>query len=662
MAEFDPRQYGAVPEEGSPGATATAAFDPTQYGAVPYEEPVPEKTVGQRALDDVKLMGETPSKIASSLSPKNMANNLLMNADAVKTGIRRFGAGINQFLLPMVDSVAGSKLAANDKAYQQEADQEFNQRYGDDKIARGIAAGAEIAPYFTPMGAINRGKGVLEFGKYALKNAGVGAGMGAITYDPSYEHSIPGKAATGFAIGGIAAGIPGAAELAGKAYNKLRPANWGDITEAEMRQAVQDHKGLKTGLGDIINSPGWKKFQENIIEPIPLSGVNSNQLKIGKQLTGEAENLLNKIKPKEMPEDFGKAVLDEIKAQKSATGKEKTMLYQNANQLADDLGAKVNPLNYSKQVNEELAKLDDYIITDTQRNELKKLLDSTSNFNKGNLGQALGASPKGESFNKTYLTKGYLNNAYEQALKENDPIKMGMIGRLRDALKSDVGQSVKTSGLKPLEEAFQNAEDFYKTRYSKFKDPDILKFTNRSGDSDTIENYFLQTGKTDKAGKLAKLMDILPEDMNKTLAYRYLSKAYRDPKFGKEDLDPIEMSKLYHSLGERTRNRLIPYKDFKEGMTKLASRLEKNQEAFKAMYNPPTGNRLKAGLGMMAANITKGTAIPLAIPAQKALTSEWLREKTLKSLMKGKKGGLAADIFDDTTLPLIIGGNQAYNK
>lgn len=614
----------------------------------------PERSTGQKLKDYAQQAIQVPIDIG----------------DSVMEGLSRFGAGIGQLVYPGIDKIAGTNLTGKLQQERQRNEKAFNKRFEDKPGYQALALASEVAPTFLGGGAVNAArapawlmnavkgapsavKGLAQVGGIAGKNAGLAAAYAPIGYDPSFEKTgLQGgltKAAEaaplGAALGVAGAGLGSAVPLAKKGLSSLI----GDSTQPELAKTIEALRGTKTGLGDVVNSPALKKFQENVLARVPFSGVEHTQLKTAKQLTGEGEQLISSLNPEGFSGSVGDVIQKSLKQIESGLNKEKRQLYSASDKLAEDSGVKVNGSNYGDSAKEILAEIKGRSFGDISspaKTEIKKLTTNIANSKEG---------IKSGSVKDANLQLSDLREAKNNAYMNGEKYAAGAYGRLHDALRKDLDTSIELSGNSKLKEEYAKAQKHYAEKIAPFEDSDIVKFARKGADPDTLVSHFIKTGPNDRSHLLGKLVDKLPEDQKRLMAHEYMRNAYKEGTNGLE-FQPQKALQLYNKLGPKTREKLFPA-DFRAQMKKYSLRVGKNTSALTAMQNPQTGARL--GDMFSGAAIMNAIYNPARIPgmmlisgaakgANSALNSEWLRKAYLHGLSpigeggRGITGGLSA--------------------
>jgi len=261
---------------------------------------------------------------------------------------------------------------------------------------------------------------------------------------------------------------------------------------------------------------------------------------------------------------------------------------------------------------------------------------------------------QGNNLKLTNIFRGKLNDKANELYMAGKKHESGLVKELKDALDLDINHAFENSGNPEIKELYNKTQREYKENYAPFEDKDIVKFTRQGGDPDLIMSHFIRSGKNDRAVLLHKLNSSLQRkhkldqskntpNLNMTSA-AYFSKALDDAG----SIDPVKFSALYNKLGKNQQKALFGDKKLHEEAKQFASLVAKNKEAFNLMFNPKTGARnaeLISKLGQIATGTTLGLPgiAGLAVGgiagniANKALTSETLRNRLIKAMIQNKE-------------------------
>lgn len=643
-----------------------------------------------------------------------VANNPITNAimgggDAAAKGIRHAASAPSQFVNPFVDAALGTNFTGDVNTANQRMDEEYNRKHPRPGItAKTISNVSEGLPALLMGGGgipSVASKGLARLGNMAL----YGAASSPLIYDESGKMDPLEKTGIGAASGVGAYGLSKLGSigksLSGKIFNKVA----GEISEPEFREVMEANKGLKTGIGNLINAPYISKFQENALTHVPFSGVENAQLKTANKLTEEGNNILNNLLGDEEKKvlsqgeylDVGSNLKKSLKKLEEGLNIEKNELYLDFNKIGKELGVKVNATNYqneAKNILESLKHSRPYgKLKNTDKEEFENFLKDISSGNVGlepskitkgsislthknvplktgyveelnglepidktvrqvssssrkyptpsrSLSDVMsGIYPKkikpiiGELEGANYKIKDLRESAQKEFISSNKFIG-GAYNKLEEALRKDLNMTIDESGSNELRESYSKAQKHYAENIGPFEDKDILKFTRKGADTDTLVNHFIRVGKNDRGNLLGKLVDKLTPQERNTLAYDYFRPAFKDGANGKK-LMPRKMLELYNKLGDKTKDKLFT-PEFRKEMKRYGIRVGSNNRALEVMSNPNNGGKLSSILSAaeVAAALVKPMelALPLAAMSSsanainKGLNSEWIRDMYLK--------------------------------
>lgn len=696
---------------------------------------------------------EQPNQIVEPIPDKStfdkIVDPIIAAGDAAGKGIRHAASAPVQFTNPFVDAALGTNFTGDLNTANQRMDEEYRLKHPNVGITEQTLSNVtEGLPAILFGGASVPGlasKGISGLANLALS----GAASAPLIYDESGKLNPLEKTGIGAAVGGGVYGLGRLGGLAAKGLKKIA----GEISEKELKEVIEANKGLKTGIGGIINSPAIDKLQKNFLSHVPFSGVENTQIKTANKLTEEGHNILNNLLGEEDKKivseggfiNAGETLQKSLNALEESLNKEKRILYKDVDKIAKDSGVKVNATNYQIVANNILKDMKSSRefgkLANTDKDAFEKLLTDistgnvglkSSKINKGstsvilknekfptfsepvvkyknetypvnavdsisgiypssskmissssrkygeegsprmissssrkyprqtrNIEEMLGGvypkkTPISGSVKSANLKISDLNESATQEFIASNKFLGGAFNRLKKALQKDLRMSIKKSGNKQLGDAFSKAQKHYAENIGPFEDKDILKFTRKRADSDTLVSHFLKTGKNDRGNLLGKLVDKVGPEGKNSIAYEYFSPAFKDGLNGKEIM-PRKMVNLYNKLGDRTKEKLFT-PQFRKEMRRYGIRVNSNNSAFDAMANPNNGSKLSSiipAAEIIAALTVTGAAAPLiktsigANLLNKGLNSEWLRNLYLKGYSPLRKanpieGGLSA--------------------
>lgn len=444
------------------------------------------------------------------------------------------------------------------------------------------------------------------------------------------------------ALEGAAAGAGG--ELLGTGIkagiNALRPSVRlrGNLSEEELKRNLEATEGTTTGLGRVLESPTLNRTYENILPHVIGSGAESQMQKTAGQITNKGEGLLEKVRGKLNPGDFGIEIQEALKKASQQATNEKNLGFDKLNKVADEAGLKIGRENFqgkAKDIIEDIKKSPE-LMAEVTPSLLKDL-------------ERYARNPEGNNLKLTNIFRGKLGDKAQDLYEKSNQHEAGILSSLKEAITKDIESAFEANPNKALKSAYAKNQKDYKEKFAPFEDKDIVKFTRQGGDPDLILPHFLRGGKNDRASILTKLTSKL-QDKNTNIpsivSYAHLSKAV--DKEGR--IDPMKLSALYRNLGEKQKKALFPDKDMREEFEKFSHLVGMNKEAFDLMRNPKTGSRNSDLIVKMAQ--VMGGSLTGSIPGflasilgtaltgkagTKLLTSEKVRQSLIEKMLKANQ-------------------------
>lgn len=626
----------------------------------------------------------------------NVDKNVIQPVEATGRFARDFGEGLSQGVLNIPSGIHDTAalvpnlFGANIKNWPR-----FN--YAPQNTASSLG---EIAPFFMG-GALSKAADAIGLAEKASKIPQVANAIqqaskimkeypasSSILKNAAIAGVFSPQGATGFGalLGGGLGAVPA---TLGAGKNFLLKRYGGDLTPEELEKALQVTQGTQTPLGDVIQSPGIKKFYENVVGRMPFSGVGQTLMENARNITDKGNSLLDSLVGNIDPADYSGYLENNLQSSYKQSLKQKNSLYKNVenlsneNEVAKDIPLEntVNTINKFKEAMGNTSILNEHPETRETLSKLGLFLPRTENAPATlssfpeNVQKTLKNIPKedwpdflkainykGEtssqrnvpvSFGEAAQLKGRLNNFIAQlrgSSDSNDRHRIGALIELRKSLTSDLSNAKNMSGMEDVKNAYDKAENFYANDFSRYLDPKIYRFASGTApEGDQLVPSFLKSGGNDRADLLRKLTDVLsPEDV-KLLGYSHLQKAITE-----EGLNPQTLARLMsrRSLGNRQFETLFPEKDVRDKLRDYASLVKKNSESFNQMNNPQTGFRMNdlaalSSLGSLGAaghhfGGPLGAAIwPSAVVGagrllNRAFTSERARNYIVRELQKQK--------------------------
>lgn len=528
-----------------------------------------------------------------------------------------------------------------------------------DKIIRGLV---QYAPTLAMPGAAMGVKGAMGVGSAAasmplrIASAAVpNAAYGATQAEkPEEVGESAGYGALGGAIGPVI----------GKIINSLRPSKLlrGHLSDEELETNRQDTQGTRTGLGDVIESPTLKRTYENILPHVLGSGAEDTMAKNADVITGKGSTLLDNIRGKIPPGDYGEKLRKALEEASKEATLEKSRDYGLLNKAADKAGVLVSRKNFATKAKNILDKI----------NSSKELKSETSPEIVSDL-ERYANNQEGQKLEATNIFRGKIGDKGNEAyMTPGKSFESGTYSQLKDALSKDIKEAFDNSNNKKLKSIYAQTQKNYAEKFAPFEDKDIVKFTRQGGDPDLLLSHFLKGGANDRATLLAKLTQKLkPADRNIPLV-AHLSKAL-DEDGG---LNPLKFSSLYSKLGSKQKLALAPNQSTRDALESYSNLVSKNKEGFNLMYNPKTGARgqgqrvLDAMLkiGQVVGGTAAGGPVGLAASTVGSsalgklgthlLTSPTLRDKLIKAMLENKNWKLPTTLGRTAAISSLAPGKK----
>lgn len=547
------------------------------------------ENVGAGLLEGLKGAVNIPANVASYLSEKNIGRG------ALEDFIKKLKIGETG----LEEAVLGEEQPG-------------------DVLLRGLGS---FAPY-AKLGGITKGLGG------AAKRAGVASAYATGQNENPLEAALLG------ALG------EGATRGAQKVFNKNTYLPNTPLSEEQLQNALNVTKGTKTDIGNVIENPFLKRQFENVLPEIPFSGANKKMQATASGIENKANELLNSLKGDYEGANLGQSIQEALKQSEKEVREIKNKKFNELNQAAENEGVSTSR---NSLVNEAKNKLDEinsdkHLSLLSDKNTIKLLQDIINE-----------KKDKNFSLKNTDILRGKLGDKAHDAYISGNTEMSNIFKSLRDAASKDINDAIDNSGRQNLKDLRDTAFNYYKKEYVPFEDSDIMKFTRKGADTDTLVSSFIKNSRTsDRANLLSKLTQKLPKEDRDLLAYAYFSRAIKD-----NELNPQSLKTLYKSLGTKQKEALLS-KEMINKFSALSDLSQKNSEALNIMFNPKTGQRnsstllgaglpaLGTGIGALATGSVPftllGGAIPtlLARPLTNLLTNERAREAIVNSILKQK--------------------------
>lgn len=433
------------------------------------------------------------------------------------------------------------------------------------------------------MGVNNPSLGDILFqsaGKYLPAAAIPGEGIPYLAAQTLYGASqSPANRLAGAGIGLTSSFLPGLAE---RGINSVVQSN---LSPEQLLQNVESSAGTTTPLGSVLASSPMQRLYENILPHIPLSGTSNLMQKTASQIADKGNDLYDKINENIVGDVTPQMLQTALKSASIEARANKKDIYNNVNNIANGLGLQVGRGNLQNAAQDELFKISQSpeLARETDPSLLKDL-------------RQYAANPIGNTLELSNIFKGKLGDKAQQYYSNGQMYEYGIMNNLKNAAKNDIASAIDNSGSDALKDEYTKAEQNYQQNFLPFEDPNIVKFTRKGGDPDTILPSFLKTNAPygDRAVLLQKLQSKLEEKNPNLLASLYLKNSVNEDG----QVNPLTFAKLYNNLSDNQKSILFSDNSLKKSMDSYSNLVGMNKAAFNTMHNPPTGQRLLDTLGL----------------------------------------------------------------
>lgn len=424
-------------------------------------------------------------------------------------------------------------------------------------------------------------------------------------------------------------GIARTPELVSRGVGKsLSPLS--RLSANELSEAQRVSSGTETNLGRVLENPYLSKTFENVVSEAPFSGGYESMQRTADVLKDRGENFLKEFKGTQEVSDVGGKLQKALVAAEKETRATKNELFGKLNAESDKLGVKTNRENFrtiARQKLDEIAADPDLAAhTDPA---VKKLLNDT----------ASGKKSAEYSLKNTDLLRGKLGEKASDAFTSGNSELGSIYGELKKAVDEDINTAIDRSGNKNLTKLRDDAMDFYRKEWVPFEEPEIVKFTRKGGDPDTLVSSFMKNTRLGERGRLLeKLTEKLKPEERDSLSYAYFSNALT-----KEGVNPLQFRNLFENLGEKRSRALLGDKMTKE-LQDYSKIVSMNVKPLTLMFNPETGAKLSqipgwSTLGGLVGSGHLKSALGLVGGgniARRALTNESVRNALIQKLIESR--------------------------
>lgn len=387
-------------------------------------------------------------------------------------------------------------------------------------------------------------------------------------------------------------------------------------------------QGTKTGLGRILQSPALNKAFENVSSEIPFGGGGNLLSETGELISEKARGLmpaeyynsemLNKValdartgqnkiknemfKPVTNLEKREKFTLDLPKTSKLVNESIQTVLdspyYKNNKKFQSFINKISGVANVSEQLPETRVKIPGVPGVMGPRTITKEGDKKTST-----IVQARTIA------DDLYETGKSMVGRNSTAIDQEAGKKFMEIAK---QIRKEVKEEISAKGSDSLQKADALAMHNYRENYSPFLNKEVHKLLKGDELSETFLMDLIRPSKThDKANRITKINNLLPENEKKRLGEAYLAKAFSP----EGNVDPRSIRTQYNKLGPNQKEALYG-EEVKKALDDFVTLVDLNPEAVNRMFNPKTGARITPATftsGILSAGV--GGFNPLAIAA-----------------------------------------------
>lgn len=459
---------------------------------------------------------------------------------------------------------------------------------------------ASMAPYAFGGEAGLAGRGLL---RTAPQRAGAQA-LHAIG-----QEQDPVKAALAMATSELAARLPQlgykAGQGIGKAYEKLTPSNViskyfsGNLPLEEIMKNVKAAEGTETSLGRILQSPGLTKSYETFTADLPFAGGSKTLPKLSEDIRTKGMSTLDNLSDIQVRGDSNEIAHKILLDAKKGETKIKNEMFEPVNKLAEKEKFYLDLPESTAMAKESIKAIQDtplYKNNTKFQKAINKLFQYTETSEAvpsmilGPTGKPLISKTNRTSIVEARTIADDLYDTGSEYLKSQNAIdkEQGTLFLdLAKSMKKEINQEITTKGSSELQKADSLAMENYKKNFAPFKDKDLYKLLTSGELSETFINDVIKPGKKlDKAKRITKVLNLIPEKDRPLLGQAYLSQAVESDGF----LDPRKLASQWNSLGKRQKKALFS-PEAKNNMEDFVRLVNLNPEAVNYMFIPKTGYR-----------------------------------------------------------------------
>jgi hypothetical protein len=468
--------------------------------------------------------------------------------------------------------------------------------------------------------------------KYAAKlakSAPSGAAFGAVTASP--DESLTQGAVIGSAAN--VAGIPvfdaiGGAIKAITKFNAIKQlADMTTKSILELKKSLSDLKRELTRLtpmgsevkqkidnsyspqlaGNILQNPEVNKLEVNTLPTLSLFSKQAvaKIFNTAKGLYNDSSNifslLTNGMDKAQLSEGLQRAGVNNA----AKVQKQKRLLYQKNNKIAEKEGAKVKLDNLgksAKKLKKDFSRVYNEVgVSQNQegikslRNIIKKVYKKPSVLTSGlilpdSLMKDLaktGKDASSVSLKTANFAKSALRTKMAEAKASQEYGLESIYSQLLHAIQKDIGDTI-SNGSSELKSTYETAENFYKENIAPLEDKGIASVINNKMDSNVITSTFLPKSGSGRLNLLQKILKNAPGS-EKLLLTDMLSFAKEENQMGDKYINPDKLLTLLNNIGDDRLKMLIKDRDTLSLVKQFKNNMGNGRQALEAMWNPKTG-------------------------------------------------------------------------
>jgi hypothetical protein len=461
----------------------------------------------------------------------------------------------------------------------------------------------------------------------------------------------------------------------------------GTATPEEFTKNVSAIGNKPVGTPELAKAPVATKFEQNWLGNFPLSGVQANNLEIGKQLdleTGDVLKNLNQV-PESKPVmrytvnpatgqyEEPMAVKKQTQQEKIAENFQKNVekneakkreLYQirddTAKETEGSFTANTRKAIADKHLEAIQAERDEKGFTSVSPETLKELKSASNN------------NPI--SFQRLNFNSKTYDDLSNQFARNGNLYESKIMGALGNAYNEDIKNAISKTGNEKLKIAQQNADFHFKDKIAPIRNDDALYQQAKGfGNPNRFLTDVISNGRYDDPTTLDIVMKNLDPDYRKQFAHEFLTQGSKEI-LGTDELGSDKVLSTYGKLGDESK-RLMFNQENRTQLDKAYKTRQLMGQSINSMLNPKTGYSHGAAIGLgTSAALTHGLAgqlmnmgmpMPLAYTASLgALTgtgnmlSKYLTSETSRKLYPMGKKLKATDLKSPINIGLLLQANE----